>query len=92
MLLFPEVQKKAQEEIDRVVGVDRLPTWEDRENLPYVRGIIEETFRWMPTTLSAAVPHSLTTDDEYEGYKIPAGAMIMMNVSIIGINDFDMCC
>jgi Cytochrome P450 len=36
MSLYPDVQKKAQEEIDAVVGHDRLPTFEDRERLPYV--------------------------------------------------------
>lgn len=45
MILFPEVQKEAQMEIDRVVGVERMPTWSDRENLPTVRGVVEESLR-----------------------------------------------
>lgn len=45
MVLFPHVQAKAQEELDRVVGMDRLPIWEDRANLPYIRGVVEETLR-----------------------------------------------
>lgn len=45
MVLFPHVQAKAQEELDSVVGIDRLPLWEDRPNLPYIRGIVEETLR-----------------------------------------------
>lgn len=44
-VLYPEVQKAAQKEIDEVVGPQRLPTWEDRDSLPYIRGILEETYR-----------------------------------------------
>lgn len=45
MVLFPQVQAKAQEELDSVVGRDKLPVWEDRPNLPYIRGVVEETLR-----------------------------------------------
>lgn len=45
MLKFPEVQKRGQEEIDRVIGSDRLPQLSDRESLPYVRAICTELFR-----------------------------------------------
>lgn len=48
MLRHRDVQKKAQDEIDRVVGTDRLPTIEDRANLPYVRSVITEVLRWAP--------------------------------------------
>lgn len=48
MTMYPEVQKKAQEEIDRVVGHIRLPTFEDRVDLPYIDCIIKETLRWYP--------------------------------------------
>ena len=44
----PEVQKKAWAEMDAVVGKDRLPTFTDRESLPYVEAICKELFRWMP--------------------------------------------
>jgi len=46
MLLWPEVAKKAQVEIDSVIGTDRLPTFADREHLPYVNAIALETLRW----------------------------------------------
>lgn len=45
MVLFPQVQAKAQEELDSIIGGDRLPLWEDRPNLPYIRGVVEETLR-----------------------------------------------
>ena len=79
MLVFPEVQRKAQEEIDRVVGSGRLPTMDDSENLPYIRGCVRESIRWMPTTVMGA-PHSVIQDDEYMGYRIPAGATVINNV------------
>ena len=45
---YPEIQKRAQEEIDRVAGKNRLPTFEDRADLPYIDCIIKETLRWHP--------------------------------------------
>jgi cytochrome P450 len=80
MLLFPEVQKKAQDEIDRVVGKDRLPNMEDEPDLQYIRGCVKESLRWMPTTILGSVPHAVTRDDVYMGYKIPKGAGVMNNV------------
>ena len=46
MALYPEVQKKAQAEIDAVVGPDRFPDFEDRDSLPYIKAIVKETMRW----------------------------------------------
>ena len=46
MVLHPEAQKRAQDEIDSVVGRDRLPTFQDYEQLPYVRALVKETMRW----------------------------------------------
>jgi cytochrome P450 len=79
MMVFPDVQMKAKEEIDRVVGLDRMPTMEDEPNLQYIRGCVKESIRWMPTTL-LGVPHGVTRDDTYMGYKIPAGTTIINNV------------
>jgi hypothetical protein len=46
MTLFPDVQKKAQAEIDAVVGPDRLPSFADRDSLPYTEALVKEVFRW----------------------------------------------
>ncbi|KAK5799929.1 hypothetical protein VI817_002141 [Penicillium citrinum] len=86
MLLFPDVQRRAQEEIDRVVGPDRMPVMDDLENLQYIRGCMKETLRWMPTTILGAVPHAVTEDDEYKGYFIPKGAGVLNNVWAIGMD------
>lgn len=80
MLLFPSVQARAFAEIDSVVGSSRLPTMADEPSLQYIRGCIKETLRWMPTTILGAVPHAVTKDDEYLGYRIPKGAGVLNNV------------
>ncbi|KAK5937706.1 hypothetical protein PMZ80_009835 [Knufia obscura] len=86
MLLYPEVQREAQAEIDKVIGQDRLPTMDDEPNLPYIRGCVKETLRWMPTTILGAVPHAATKEDTYMGYTIPAGAGVMNNVWAINMD------
>ena len=50
MVLYPKVQKRAQAEIDSVIGSNlaRLPGWEDRSSLPYIDAVIKETLRWHP--------------------------------------------
>jgi len=83
MVVFPEVQKRAQEEIERVVGHDRLPTMDDEPNLQYIRACVKESLRWMPTTPLGGVPHAVTKDDEYMGYQIPKGAGVMINTYTI---------
>lgn len=45
MLLYPGVQRAAQEEIDRVIGNDRLPEYDDKPSLPYITAIVKETLR-----------------------------------------------
>lgn len=75
MCLFPEVQKTAQEEIDRVVGTDRLPTMADRSQLPYVSALAKEAFRWH-TVGPTGVPHCVKEDDMYNGYFIPKGSIV----------------
>nr|BED42963.1 cytochrome P450 monooxygenase [Trametes versicolor] len=78
MLLYPEVQRKAQAEVDRVVGRDRLPDFSDEGSLPYVSAIVKEVLRWRPVT-PLAVPHRLTADDVYNGYHLPAGSIVVGN-------------
>nr|BAL05105.1 cytochrome P450 [Phanerodontia chrysosporium] len=78
MLQFPDVQRTAQAEIDRVVGSTRLPTIEERGSLPYVTAVMKETLRWNQVT-PLAVPHKVTVDDEYKGYFIRAGSIVIGN-------------
>nr|BAK09432.1 cytochrome P450 [Postia placenta] len=78
MVLFPEVQKKAQEQIDNVVG-QRLPTFDDRDSLPYVDAIYQETQRWHPAVL-LGFPHVSTEDCSYKEWFLPKGTVILPNI------------
>ena len=79
MTIHPEVQQKAREEIDRVVGTHRLPTFSDRESLPYVEAVLKESFRWQPIG-PMGVPHVASQDDVFDEYLIPKGAMMLPNI------------
>ena len=46
MILNPSILKTAQEQIDQMIGPDRLPTLADRPSLPYIDAILKETLRW----------------------------------------------
>ena len=52
MTLFPDIQSRAQEEIDRVVGNERLPVLADRDSLPYLSALQSEIYRWGPVVLT----------------------------------------
>ena len=79
MTIYPEIQKRAQDEIDSVVGRDRLPALQDREDLPYVSAICTELLRWLPVG-PLGVPHRSTQDDDYEGFFIPKDSMFIINI------------
>ncbi|KAK7037754.1 hypothetical protein VNI00_010715 [Paramarasmius palmivorus] len=74
-----EVQQKAQDEIDAVVGRDRLPTLEDRKSLPYIEAIYRETMRTNPA-VPLGLPHYTTEDDFYNGHYIPKGTTVSANI------------
>lgn len=73
---YPEVQRKAQQEIDRVIGADRVPDFDDRDALPYVDAVWKEAMRWRAIG-QLGVPHAVEQDDEIRGYTIPKGSMII---------------
>lgn len=79
MTLEPEVQKKAQEEIDRVLGTKRVLGIADRPNLPYVEAVVKEVLRWHPVA-PMGLPHTSVEDDMWEGYFIPKGSLLMANI------------
>ncbi|KAJ3495243.1 hypothetical protein NLG97_g3532 [Lecanicillium saksenae] len=78
MTMYPDVQRKAQKEIDTVVGLDRLPGLQDRDQLPYVSAIVKEALRWFPVT-PMGVPHSTDDDIHYREYIIPKGSIILFS-------------
>ncbi|KAG6895218.1 hypothetical protein C0992_002520 [Termitomyces sp. T32_za158] len=97
LLTNPMALKKAQEEIDRIVGPDHLPTFDDEDSLPYITAITKEALRWRSITPIGTtyimrqskvspltgnrlgVPHVLDADDEYNGYWLSKGSVIIPN-------------
>ncbi|CAG2011706.1 unnamed protein product [Fusarium graminearum] len=79
MMVYPEVLKKAQAEIDNVIGPDRLPGFEDRENLPYINSMVKESLRWMPAVPMGAA-HKADDDIYYGDLCIPKGSFLLPNV------------
>ncbi|RPD62594.1 cytochrome P450 [Lentinus tigrinus ALCF2SS1-7] len=78
MTLHPNAQGVAQAELDAVVGPNRLPTFDDRQNLPYVNALLKELYRWHNAT-PLGVAHQSIADDEYNGYFIPAHTTVFVN-------------
>ncbi|EJD42195.1 cytochrome P450 [Auricularia subglabra TFB-10046 SS5] len=87
-LLNPHTIKKAQAEIDRVLGADGLtaPTFHHLDQLPYCVALVKEVFRWMPVAPVSA-PHYSLKDDEYKGYTIKAGTTVVSNIWAIHHDD-----
>ncbi|EIW80307.1 cytochrome P450 [Coniophora puteana RWD-64-598 SS2] len=73
------VQKRAQEELDTVVGMDRLPDFSDRDSLPYIEAVFREVRRWHPVT-PLGIPHAATNDDVYRDWFIPKGTTVIANI------------
>ncbi|KAL4259189.1 cytochrome P450 family protein [Pleurotus pulmonarius] len=86
MLHYPDVQKKGQEEIDRVIGPDRLPTFDDFDSLPYVQCVTQEILRWHPAG-PLGVPHRSTEDDTYRGMFIPKGSIVFSNIMGMALDE-----
>ncbi|KAH7311488.1 cytochrome P450 oxidoreductase OrdA-like protein [Stachybotrys elegans] len=79
MVMCPEIQRRAQEELDNVVGSLTLPQPEDRDRLPYINALVKETLRWFPV-VPLGVVHETDAEIEYRGYTIPKGAMIIPSI------------
>ena len=92
--------KKAQAEIDAIVGLNHLPDFHDFDSLPFITAIVKETMRWRDIVpigelifslkvielnpgVPLAVPHLLTTDDAYKGYRLPAGSIVIPNAWLV---------
>ncbi|KDQ53894.1 hypothetical protein JAAARDRAFT_197004 [Jaapia argillacea MUCL 33604] len=79
LVTHPDVQKRAQTELDTVIGNSRLPEFSDREDLPYVEALMKETLRWLPVAPLGA-PHISSKEDVFRGYLIPEGSIIIPSV------------
>ncbi|KAH9987430.1 CyP450 monooxygenase [Russula vinacea] len=78
LVLYPQVQRRAQAELDAVIGRDRLPTFDDRPRLPYIEALCKELMRWKMVT-PMGLPHASSRDDVYKGFFIPKGSVMLAN-------------
>ncbi|KAI4386595.1 hypothetical protein MLD38_004515 [Melastoma candidum] len=79
VIRHPRIQKKAQDELDSVVGFERVMTESDFPNLPYLQCIVKEALRLHPPT-PMMLPHRSNTHVKIGGYDIPKGSNIHVNV------------
>ncbi|EMD37797.1 hypothetical protein CERSUDRAFT_154684 [Gelatoporia subvermispora B] len=79
MTLFPEVQYKAQRELDSVLSSGRFPELCDKPSLPYITAVVKESLRWKPV-LPLDIVHRLMVDDHYHGYLLPRGSLVVANI------------
>lgn len=88
MATYPDWVKKARGLLDDVCGAnaERLPSLADRKQLPYISAVVKEVLRWRPF-IQTGVPHMLEKDDEYEGYRFPAGTQFAWNAYAIALNE-----
>ncbi|KAI9571629.1 cytochrome P450 [Boletus coccyginus] len=89
MTIYPEVLKKAQAEVDVVVGDKRLPTMKDRGALPYVNALCKELLRW--NVLIPMPPHAAAEDIVYEGCLVPEGTCLLGNIWNQQLDPREMC-
>ncbi|KAJ7722121.1 cytochrome P450 [Mycena maculata] len=80
MALHSAIQKRAQAEIDSITS--GTPQFADVYRLPFLLAMLKEVMRYAPVA-NLALPHQVTQDDTYAGYRIPAGATMVLNVYAI---------
>ncbi|XP_072035387.1 cytochrome P450 2U1-like [Amphiura filiformis] len=79
MMAYPDIQKKIQEELDSVVGRNRLPQVSDQEQLPYTRAALFEIQRHV-SLAPLSTFHTANDETSLHGYHIPKGATIVSNL------------
>nr|AKP92850.1 flavonoid 3'5'-hydroxylase [Osteospermum hybrid cultivar] len=79
----PQLLKQAQEEMDIVVGRDRLVTESDLTQLTFLHAIVKESFRLHPST-PLSLPRIASESCEVNGYHIPKGSTLLVNIWAIG--------
>lgn len=85
MVNYPDTQRKVQEELDSVVGPNRLPTYSDRKQMPYLNAVILELMRWKHFA-PFGLPHMTLNETEVMGYSIPKGAQVLVNFAAVHLD------
>lgn len=85
VIRHPQVQRKIQEELDSVVGPDRMVSEPDLAHLNYLRCVVRETFRMHPAG-PFLIPHESIRDTTVNGYHIPAKTRVFVNTHGLGRN------
>ncbi|XP_072484670.1 cytochrome P450 2C23-like [Notamacropus eugenii] len=75
ILKHPEVQAKIHEEIDSVIGHNRVPSIKDRQDMPYVDAVVHEVQRFI-NLLPLNLPHAVTRDIHFQQYVLPKGTTV----------------
>eukprot|EP01018_Ginkgo_biloba_P008245 Gb_06160 [translate_table: standard] len=83
MLLNPSTMKKVQDELESVVGVNRMVEESDLPQLDYLKAVVKETLRLHPPG-SILIPHEAREDCIVGGYNIARKARILVNVFALG--------
>ncbi|KIK52792.1 hypothetical protein GYMLUDRAFT_233260 [Collybiopsis luxurians FD-317 M1] len=78
MMTHPEVQRRAQQEIDGVIACNGFPKFSDLNSMPYIQALVLELLRWRQV-VPTGIPHSLLEDDRYKGFLIPKGTILVAN-------------
>ncbi|KAM4055564.1 cytochrome p450 [Hirsutella rhossiliensis] len=78
-ILYPDATRRMHDELDAVVGKDRLPDFNDAAQLPYTQAFVKEAMRWRSLTPMGS-PRATSDEDECRGYHIPRGATVLVNV------------
>lgn len=85
--VYPDWAQRVQAQLDSVCGAnaERLPSFNDRKQLPLVTATVKEGLRWRPMA-ELGIPHLCTQDDEFEGYSWPAGTVFVINAYGIALD------
>ena len=79
LVKYPDVQRQLHDELDEVVGRQRLPTLQDIASLPLLQATVYELLR-VTSVVPLAMPRSTTTETSIRGFTIPKGTLVFINL------------
>ncbi|KAM5272468.1 cytochrome P450 2E1 [Ctenodactylus gundi] len=82
LMKYPEIEEKLHEEIDRVIGPNRVPSMKDKLEMPYMDAVVHEIQRFIKLVPSN-LPHEATQDTKFQGYVIPKGTVVIPTLDSI---------